>query len=210
VSEDLLRRWRALAGDEAEALGLELLRAWTETNRRYHDRSHLLWLLEEADRRSALIEDPAFVGFAIWFHDAVYQPGRSDNEAQSAAWARTALAHDGARAEAVAQVIEMTKNHWQGDAAGDAALFLDMDIAILGAEPASYRAYAAGVRAEYAQFADAAYSAGRSAFLDGVLGRARIFRTGFYESALSSSARANMAWERELLRRGGTVHDDAR
>jgi predicted metal-dependent HD superfamily phosphohydrolase len=210
VNEDLLRRWRALAGDAAEPLGRELLRAWNETQRRYHDCSHLLWLLEEAERRSAFIEDPAFVGFAIWFHDAIYQPGRADNEAQSAAWARAALGFDGARAERVARVIEMTKNHWQGEAAGDAALFLDMDIAILGAEPAIYRAYAAGVRAEYAQFADSAYAAGRSAFLDAVLARTRIFRTGFYETALSSCARANLAWERDLLGRGESVHDNAR
>src|SRR5262245_43414614 len=90
----LLQRWRQLAGVEADALGEALIRAWAEPQRHYHDQSHLTWLLDEADRRAALIHDYAFVGYAIWFHDAVYMPGRPDNETLSADWARGSLAHD--------------------------------------------------------------------------------------------------------------------
>ncbi|MGH6952255.1 MAG: HD domain-containing protein [Vitreimonas sp.] len=203
MTAGLLQRWRQLAGEGADELGAALIRAWDEPQRHYHDRSHLIWLLDEAERRTALIVDPAFVGYVIWFHDAVYQPGQPDNEKLSAHWARDALAHD--VAERVARVVEMTKNHAEGEAAGDAALFLDMDIAILGAPWEAYCRYAAGVRQEFSAYPDGAFAAGRWRFLDKQLEHHRTFRTDVYENELGQTARANMRWEREEMRRGRMV-----
>lgn len=205
MNADLLRRWRLLAGEGADALGVALIRAWDEPQRRYHDPGHLIWLLDEADRRASLIRDHAFVGYAVWFHDAIYQPGRADNEILSAAWARDALAAEPDLAARVAHVIEMTKNHTEGEASGDFALFLDMDFAILGAEPPVYRRYAADIRAEYPHVPDDAFAAGRGAFLAKQLESPRLFRTDLYESELGETARINMRWELEELRAGRMV-----
>ncbi len=205
----LLERWRALAGDGADALGQKLLAAYAEPQRRYHDQSHIEWLLDEAERRADQIADAAFVGYAIWFHDGIYQPGMPDNETRSAAWTRAALADKGALAERVAHVIEMTKNHAVGDASGDEALFLDMDVAILGTIFEVYHQYAANIRAEYPHVPDATFAAGRGAFLDGQLANTRIFRTDFYEREFGQQARANMCWEREEMRSGRMVKADA-
>ncbi len=201
----LLQRWRVLAGEGADALGEALIRAWDEPQRKYHDRSHLIWLLDEADRRAALIRDRAFAGYAIWFHDAVYEPGRPDNETLSADWARTSLGHDPDLGERVAHVIAMTKDHAAGDTSGDAALFLDMDIAILGAPWETYCAYAAGIRAEYPHIVDPAFAGGRGAFLAKQLEHERTFRTEVYENELGETARANMRWELEEMRKGRMV-----
>ena len=205
MTASLLQRWRALAGEGRDALGEALIRAWDEPQRHYHDQRHLIWLLDEAERRAPLIQDNAFVGYAIWFHDAVYQPGEPNNEKLSADWARTSLAHDPALAERVTHVIEMTKNHAEGQAGGDAALFLDMDIAILGAPWETYCAYAAGIRAEYPHVVDPAFAAGRGAFLEKQLERSRTFRTDLYESEIGERAGANMRWEREEMRSGRMV-----
>lgn len=205
----LLERWRALAGDGADVLGQQLIAAYAEPQRRYHDQSHVAWLLDEADRRAKIVADPVFVGYAIWFHDAIYQPGKPDNETRSAAWAREALADKGALSERVAQVIKMTKNHAHGEASGDDALFLDMDIAILGTPFEVYRQYAANIRAEYPHVPDAAFAAGRGTFLDGQLANTRIFRTDLYERELGQQARANMRWERAEMRCGRMVKGDA-
>lgn len=205
MTDDLLQRWRALAGGGADRLGESLIAAWDQPHRCYHDRSHLIWLLEEAERRASLIQDASFIGYAIWFHDAIYEPGEPDNEARSADWARAALAHDPELGERVGRVIEMTKKHHEGEAHGDAALFLDMDIAILGAPWEAYCAYAAGVRREYSAYPDGAFAAGRWRFLDIQLERERTFRTDVYERELGEQARANMRWEREEMRRGRMV-----
>lgn len=205
MTSALLQRWRLLAGEGADALGEALIRAWGEPQRAYHDQTHLNWLLDEADRRAALIRAPAFVGYAIWFHDAVYEPGRPDNETLSADWARTSLAHDGDLAARVAHVIEMTKDHAEGEAEGDAALFLDMDIAILGAPWENYCAYAAGIRAEYPHVVDPAFAGGRAAFLAKRLEYPRTFLTDLCESELGETARANMRWELGEMRKGRMV-----
>ncbi len=205
MSRKLLQRWRALAGENADVMGQALIDAWGEPHRSYHDHSHLTWLLDEADRLGARIRDQAFVGYAAWFHDAVYQPGETDNEAVSADWARAFLAATPDLAGRVGRVIEMTRDHAEGEAEGDAALFLDMDIAILGATPEAYRRYAAAVRREFGVFPDAAFAVGRARFLEKQLARERTFRTDYYEQGLSESARANMAWELEELRAGRMV-----
>ncbi len=205
MNASLLQRWRALAGEGADALGEALIRAWAEPQRRYHDQRHLIWLLDEADRRSALIRDRAFVGYAIWFHDAVYMPGEPDNETLSADWARTSLAHDPELATRVGRVIDMTKNHAEGGADGDAAIFLDMDIAILGAPWEAYCRYAADIRREFSQYPDGAFAAGRTRFLEKPIEAERSFRTGLYEAELGETARANMRWELEEMRRGRMV-----
>mgnify|MGYP002622132647 CR=1 FL=1 len=204
MTASLLPRWRTLAGVSADALGETLIAAWDEPQRHYHDQSHLIWLLDEAERRAPLIADPAFVGYAIWFHDAVYQPGQPDNEEKSAAWAREGIA-DQTLAARVAHVIEMTKAHHEGDAEGDAALFLDMDIAILGQPRKIYCTYAAGVRREFTAYPDDAFAAGRGRFLDQQLGLPRVFRTDVYERELAETARGNMYWEREEMRAGRMV-----
>ena len=205
MNTSLLQRWRALAGEGADALGEALICAWGEPQRHYHDQSHLTWLLDEAEGREPLIRDRAFVGYAIWFHDAVYMPGEPDNEKLSADWARTSLAHKPDLAQRVGHVIDMTKNHAEGEASGDAALFLDMDIAILGASWETYCRYAAGVRREFSQYPDGAFASGRGRFLEKQLGSARTFRTAHYETELGEAARANMRWELEEMRRGRMV-----
>lgn len=205
MTDSLLQRRRALAGEGADALGEALIGAWDEPHRSYHDRTHLVWLLDEADRLGPRIQDRVFVGYAIWFHDAVYQPGESDNEAVSADWARAFLAATHDLAARVGRAIEMTRDHAEGEAESDAALFLDMDIAILGAASETYRRYAAGVRREFGVYPDAAFSVGRARFLEKQLARKRTFRTDYYEKGLGESARANMAWELEEMRAGRMV-----
>lgn len=204
MSETLLARWRKTAGSTADALGLALIGAYCEPQRRYHDISHVEWLLDEAERRAAIIADAAFVGYAIWFHDAIYVPGMPDNEARSAVWAREAVAGD-PRAEHIAHVIEMTKAHAEGEASGDEALFLDMDMAIIGAPWEAYCAYAAGIRAEYPHIPDSAFAAGRGAWLAAQLATPRLFRTAFYQDELTAQARANLAWEMGEMRYGRMV-----
>lgn len=194
----MLLRWRALAGDKCDDLGRALIAAYEEPHRRYHGIGHVRWLLEEVERRASLIVDREFAGFTIWFHDAIYEPGRPDNEERSAAWAEMALPQ-GALTARVARAIRMTKDHAKGDADADEALFLDMDIAILGAPREVYVAYANDIRTEFAHVPGQLFNAGRSSFLRSQLARQRLFRTDLYEQELASAARSNMAWELDAL-----------
>jgi predicted metal-dependent HD superfamily phosphohydrolase len=190
--------------DDVVAIGVDILNRHAEPQRHYHGQSHLIALVALMDKHAAHILPSSAPRLAIWWHDAIYNPQARDNEERSANLAREHLSRLGAPPaliEETCRIILMTKNHWTSGSAGDGDYFLDADIAILGAPPATYDAYAAAVRQEYAWAPDPAYIAGRSVFLQGALARRCLFRTDGFEGAYAPTARANM--QRELDRLGG-------
>src|SRR4051794_23606137 len=75
----------------AHAMADLLLAQYERWPRRYHDGRHLLASVRAAEAlRGQIPDDVDAVAFALWFHDAVYKPWRSDNEARSATMARRA------------------------------------------------------------------------------------------------------------------------
>jgi predicted metal-dependent HD superfamily phosphohydrolase len=178
----------------------------SEPQRRYHGLGHLTALLDLLAKHARQVQPGSPSRLAIWWHDAIYDPTRPDNEEQSAILARDHLARLGAPSdliEDVAAIILQTKNHWAGPTAGEGDLFLDADIAILGAPPGIYDAYTTGIRDEYAWASDDAFRAGRSAFLTKALTWPRLFRTETFEAAYAQQARTNM--QRELTALTGTT-----
>ena len=81
---DLRSRWPL-----DEALYQDLVARYREPHRRYHTLQHLEECFARFDELRALAEHPRDVELAIWFHDAIYDTRRSDNEARSAAWGRS-------------------------------------------------------------------------------------------------------------------------
>jgi predicted metal-dependent HD superfamily phosphohydrolase len=63
----------------------ELVRAHTAPDRHYHDLRHVETLLRLAQDHA--FADREAVEAAIWFHDAIYDTRRQDNEERSAEFA---------------------------------------------------------------------------------------------------------------------------
>lgn len=174
--------------------------AYAEPQRRYHDLTHLDEVLAAHARLRAAgaWQVPDETGLALVFHDVVYVPGAHDNERRSAAYARAALAHAPAELrERVATLIELTARHGAltpADVAGDpdAALMLDVDMAILAAEPADFARYDAGVAAEYAAVPAALYQAGRRRFVESLLAKTAIYLSPYGAAHFEAAARANL------------------
>lgn len=190
------RLWTAL-GVQVVPGGLynQLVRAWGEPQRHYHTLQHLRECLAHFDAASSLARRPEEVELALWFHDAVYDPRRQDNEERSAAWAASGIAAaggDAAVAERVAGLVLATASHEAPPGDPDAALLLDVDLAILGAAPARFDEYERQVRAEYAHVPEAAFRAGRARVLAGFLARPRLYATQPFHDALDAPARANI------------------
>jgi predicted metal-dependent HD superfamily phosphohydrolase len=185
-----------------ESLEAQLAAAYGEPHRAYHTMAHIAELLGWFDR----VEDdvrwraPAEVYTTILFHDAIYEPGKQDNEARSAAWARASgLPVD---LERVEKLILMTASHGAHEWADhDAALFLDSDMAIVGAPAPQFAAYDAAIAVEYAHVPRDAYRAGRRAFLEGLSKKPRIFLTEYFHERLDAQARKNLAAALEWLAR---------
>ena len=178
----------------------ELSALYGAPDRHYHGLAHIEALLALAREYRSALSDPDAVEAAIWFHDAIYDSRRSDNETRSAELALERLAgRTGAeRRGRIATMIEATATHTLPDlgdkAAGrDAALFLDMDLSILGAAPAEFDAYEAAVRREYGWVEEEAWRAGRAAVLEKFLARPHIFHTEAFRQRFEAQARENLA-----------------
>jgi predicted metal-dependent HD superfamily phosphohydrolase len=182
-----------------EALKTELSALYRQPGRHYHGVAHIEALLALLDKHRANLSDPQAVETAIWFHDAIYDGRRSDNEARSAALAAEKLspAVEPARLSRIAAMIEATATHalpeFDDEAARhDAALFLDMDLSILGAPKAAFDSYEAAVRREYAWVDDKAWRSGRAAVLKKFLARPHIFHTEAFRKRFEAEARKNI------------------
>jgi predicted metal-dependent HD superfamily phosphohydrolase len=169
----------------------ELVAAYSEPHRAYHNLTHIAELLGWFDRVADDVgwKTPATAYAAILFHDAIYVPGAKDNEARSADWARRAGFGDD-----VAALILMTQNHAShANTDHDASHFLDADMAIVGAPTEQFAAYDAAIAREYDHIPRDAYRAGRKAFLEGLLKLSRIFHTEYFHARLDAQARTNLA-----------------
>ena len=87
---DALRRhWLSVqSGPVAETVFADLLSRWSSPGRTYHNVEHLRECMDELETavtaEACGVADFRPVSLALWFHDAIYDPTRSDNESSSA------------------------------------------------------------------------------------------------------------------------------
>lgn len=193
--------WHSLHATPSPALLAQLYERYGEPHRAYHTLEHVRACLAHFDTVRSLLRQPAHVELAIWFHDVVYDPHAADNEAQSARWAQNALLDGGASpadAQRVATLIRLTKHHAPPHDDSDAHLLLDVDLAILGAEPTAFDAYERQIRQEYAWVPWPEFVRRRAEILRGFLARPTIYRTEPFQQQLETPARQNL--ERSIAR----------
>src|SRR5882724_783363 len=109
----------------------ELVRAYAAPERHYHNLTHIEAMLSLMRRFEDALSDPQSVEAAIWFHDAVYDTRRHDNEEKSADLAvdRLKQTTTGERSARIAAMIRATASHELPDFSSpetvrDCALFL--------------------------------------------------------------------------------------
>lgn len=172
-----------------------VLTAYAGPHRHYHTQQHLAECLTLWTEYRALASHPAVVGLALWFHDAVYDPRATNNEMQSAAWAERVLRDAGVpnvTCQAVKALILATR-HQEPPADPETALVVDIDLAILGADPARYAEYERQIRAEYAWVPPEVFIAKRRAVLEQFWARAPLYHTAPLRARFEAPARRNLA-----------------
>ncbi|NJD06955.1 MAG: N-methyl-D-aspartate receptor NMDAR2C subunit [Methylococcaceae bacterium] len=186
--------WRQLGAPARTGLLSELLDRYSEAQRAYHTAQHLEECFGWFDRVRSRCLRPAEVELALWFHDAVYDPRRTDNEERSAAWVQRELAA-AALGDAVAGRVRdlvLATAHGAIPDELDACLLVDVDLSILAADRGRFAEYETQVRQEYAWVDDAAFAAGRSRVLRGFLERPSVYLTEWFREKLETTARRNL------------------
>ena len=180
-----------------------LIAAYDEPARAYHNLHHIMQCLRALDELRDLCHDPDAVELAIWYHDAVYDPTRHDNEERSAGIAaedlrRAVLPQE--KINAVIDLIHATK-HTHSPITPDAEILVDIDLSILGQDAETFDNYERAIRQEYAHVDDDAFRKGRSAILQRFLDRPAIYATPAMRSRYEEPARQNL--RRSLLNLSG-------
>jgi len=175
----------------------ELNTLYSEPHRHYHTMEHIAILFSLAAGHGIKLSVPQQL--AIFYHDAVYDPTRKDNEEQSnnlflRHHAETLLPQ---YVERVSRIIMDTKTH--NASSHESYDVLDLDLAGLGFEFNSYLYASEQVRAEYSHLSDSVWVYNRIWFLKTMLDRPFIYHTHWARDFYELKAKRNLEKELKLL-----------
>lgn len=192
----------SLPGEQIVALR----NAYASPPRAYHHFGHVDDVLAHyrTVAESSAWHQPREVGLAVLYHDAIYVPGRRDNEVESARLASEHIArwlpHADIDTPRVAELILLTARHGAHAATdfGDTAIaddtrrFLDCDMAILGASPEGFAEYDRAIAEEYSAVPRWLYRIKRRRFFKALLASERIYLSDFFHGRFEAQARRNL------------------
>jgi predicted metal-dependent HD superfamily phosphohydrolase len=194
-----LARWQSTwtgLGVAPPAAGVHaaLIARYAEPHRSYHTVQHLDECFARLDEAHVPVEHALEVELALWFHDAIYDTHRSDNEAQSAVLARAEGERAGLPAPVLARIdaLILATRHDASPVSGDSALLVDVDLAILGAPAERFDEYERQVRAEFGWVPGLIFRRKRREILEGFLARPRLFGTDAFHATYEAPAKANL------------------
>lgn len=201
----------------------DLEKRYRERHRYYHRLKHIGHFLEVLHQLCLPNTPRHDQRLAAFFHDAIYEPRRHDNEERSAQLAYDFLSAVGLEkrfAPAVNCLIMATAGHNINEALEAAAKiadakptrraiaqFLDSDLAILGAAKQPYDTYCRNIAREYSHVSPKKFAAGRAAFIRSLIaGKSkRLFQSSLGYSLYESTAQANLSRELDRLESSKTT-----
>ena len=181
-----------------EVIFTDIVNAYSHPARHYHNLEHIQNLLTLSETFRDNSDRWIILQFTSWFHDYIYNPQAKDNEVQSAIYAQEKLKAMNIVPdiiELVKQIILSTQKHQPLTTNIINAIFLDMDLSILGTSTESYLRYSQAIRQEYIWLSDQDYQKGRIEFLSSFLAKKRIYFTEYFYQKLEAKARANLELE---------------
>jgi len=185
----------------ANNLWLEIFTRYSNHKRHYHTISHLEAIITDLQEVKLNIKDLDTTLFVVFYHDIIYKPSSSSNEADSAKLAKKRLTEIDYPVDKIEKCVTMilaTKQHELSED-NDTNYLIDADIAILGKNPEDYQKYTEQIREEYTIYADFMYKSGRKKALQHFLQMETIYKTEHFIKEYEKQARINISNELEGL-----------
>ncbi|MBI5732890.1 N-methyl-D-aspartate receptor NMDAR2C subunit [Candidatus Jorgensenbacteria bacterium] len=172
----------------------DLLGCYSEPHRAYHVLDHILVSLAEIAVVHWQARDVNAIRMAIWYHDAVYDPRRGDNEERSAVLAYLAMQNMELDIDFIERVIRhiLATKHNVLPTDFDTQLLVDVDLAVLGQGAEIFDVYNRGIRKEYDWVSPVDYARERSEVLRRFLKRPHIYLSEHFREKYEIKARANI------------------
>jgi predicted metal-dependent HD superfamily phosphohydrolase len=177
-----------------EILLQDLIARYSERHRKYHTMQHLNECFDKLQEIRAAAVHPDEIELALWFHDAIYDVKRQDNEERSADWARSTVLMAGQSTSIAERVhaLVMATQHNVVPSDADEQILVDVDLSILGAKPDKFDEYERQVREEHHWIPDLLFEAKRRRVLMEFLERPKIFSTEQFIDTYEAQARTNL------------------
>ena len=182
---------------------------YVEPPRHYHTFDHVVACLAELDEARHLAREPDLIEAALFFHDAVYDPRRGDNEKRSALLGLEIMESLGVANQVnrrVSDLVLATRHDRKPPPEGDKALVADVDLSVLGQAVPVFDAYESGLRVEHSWAPWETYCESRARAVRGLLDRSPLYRTNHFRERYEAQARNNLerllrditAWQEEV------------
>ena len=174
----------------------KLIVAYSEKQRAYHTLQHLHECLVLLESIRSDLNDANAVELALWFHDAVYDPQAKDNELKSAELFAQYLAQDLSIdiVQKIKRWIIATQKHEATDEL-DLQFLLDIDLAILAAEPQRFMEYEQQIQQEYAWVDPDIYSIKRKQVLAHFYQTEPLYQTEYFQQNFGQRAKENLKFK---------------
>jgi predicted metal-dependent HD superfamily phosphohydrolase len=168
-----------------------------KNGRYYHTLEHIEACLAELNQVRRFAEDPKALEVAIWFHDAIYDTHRSDNEEQSAEYASRVLTLMSQRHDFIARVhaLIMATKHNRPLTGPDEQLIADIDLSGFGQDFQTVETNSRNIRKEYKWVPTDEFNRKRLEILRMFLNRQYLYFTPRFRSKYEASAKENLARE---------------
>ena len=178
---------------DTDAIHAMLCARHAEPQRHYHSLEHIRHCLREFDIAPLPQDGRDCVEMALWFHDAIYQPGARDNEHASAElFEQCATGRMSANFVAEVRRLIMATTHREPSHECWAAWMTDIDLSSFGVDWPRFLRESRQVREEFGAQSDADYYARHIEFLSGFLTRERLYQTEHFFARYETAARANI------------------
>ena len=191
--------WQTLAPNQTMPDLQAVLNAYAQPQRHYHTVQHLQECLQWWQRCQEQMHHPAEVALALFYHDIVYEPKRSDNELQSAntmlAQLQPYLPSDST--ERIYRWILATAHHGtqpyiNQEDDQDLKWVLDIDLGILSADAERFQEYERQIRMEYRHVPLLIYRCKRRQVLRGFAQTQYLYHTDFFRQRFEKVAKTNL------------------
>lgn len=182
------------AADDSAAIHRRLVSAYRETHRRYHTLGHIRHCLTMFDLCKTLVQNPDALEISIWFHDAIWQAGKRDNEARSAELYQQHAdgVHDPDLRALVDRLIMATVHDGRHLDDADALYMVDIDLSSFGLSWEEFLRDSQHLRQE-SQLEDTEFYRRQGHFQQFLLARPRFFLSEFFYQRFEAQARENLA-----------------
>jgi predicted metal-dependent HD superfamily phosphohydrolase len=207
---DDLARFRSLwlhqqkpnLADDSQAVYQQLINAYNEPHRVYHNLGHIKSCLTIFDQVSELLVNPDAIELAIWFHDVIYTIGDKKNEQLSADLFMTLTngLFDNVFRDTVYQHIMATCHDCSEITNADTKLMVDIDLSSFGLPWDDFLVDSKKVRAEMTHLSDVDYNQKQRAFQLSLLEQPCFFNSDYFLEYYEAQAHKNLAKLFELMK----------